>query len=176
MLFHSFQATHGTIDRQQPSVSFIQPQPPQASSDRRPSYPCVPCIRLKLSLLTTLSPKESLKYYAILKEPLRNSITASPKEPLNDVYDADYKEPFGSLRRRLKEPLKEQVNNNLKYRSKLKPKEEYRLESSWIKNLTIVCTPIVTYLSNTLNIYTISQSFISPVLNYALTSETSWTK
>ena len=80
--------------------------------------------------MTTLSPKESLKYYAIPKEPLRNSITAAPKETLEDIYNAANKEPFGSLRRRLKEPLKEQVNNNLKYRSKLKPKEEYRLESS----------------------------------------------
>ena len=58
------------------------------------------------------------------------SITAAPKETLEDNYDATFKDPFGYLRRRLKEPHKEQVNNYLKYRSKLKPKEEYRLESS----------------------------------------------
>ena len=89
-----------------------------------PVIPVSPVYRLKLSLLTLLS---------LLPLPIDAtiSITAAPKEPLKDIYVAAYKEPFGSLRRRLKEPLKEQVNNNLKYRSKLKPKEEipFRIQS-----------------------------------------------
>ena len=111
-----------TVNR--PQLAIYSHSHHQASSDRRPSSPVSPVYAKKLSLLTTLSPKESLKYYAIPKEPLKDLYYAAPKEPLKDLYDAAPKQVNKDLCNAApKEPLKEQVNNQTKYHSKPKPEE-----------------------------------------------------
>ena len=72
--------------------------------------------------MTTLSPKETPKYKKYPRNP-SGTITAAPKETLEDIYNAAYKEPYsGSLQRRLKEQV---INNHIKYhRSKPKLEEE----------------------------------------------------
>ena len=84
----------------------------------------------KLLSVDDAAPKESPKYYAIPKEPLKDLYYAAPKEPLKDLYDAAPKESLKDpCDAAPKEPLKEQVNNH-KYRSKPSPRKKHCLQSS----------------------------------------------
>ena len=62
--------------------------------------PVLPVYAKKLSLLTTLSPKESPKYYAVPKEPLKDLYYAAPKEPSRISTTPPIRNHQGSLRRR----------------------------------------------------------------------------
>ena len=60
------------------------------------------------------------------------------KEPLKDIYNAAYKEPYsGSLQRRLKEQV---INNQTKYRSCPTWRKKTILNPNWIDLNLYLCT------------------------------------
>ena len=132
--------------------------------------PCVPVYAKKLLSVDDAIPKESPKYYAIPKEPLKDLYYAAPKEPLKDLYDAAPQQVNKDLCDAVpKEPLKEQVNNHTKYRSKprLKERKLYQIQSIYLLSPVGISTTPSLYTKSLHHIMSLHHTMylLIPLLN-----------